>query len=122
MAYTSHVFKLGKDHTFTFPGIVNQDVKDVTITIETSAEADITTRGSDNYNEYAPVRKNTTMEVTVLAHSALIHSTGAVTITLPSGASGSGLTGIYYVNNISEPQALDDAVVYTISLRKYLGA
>lgn len=123
MAYTTHTFKLGKDHTFAFSnGISNQDVKDVTVTVETSAEADVTTRGSDNYNEYCPVRKNTTFEVTCLAHTANMHATGTVTVTPPTGASGSATTGVFYINNISEPQVLDDAVVYTISLRKYLGA
>ena len=119
MPYAAHTFKLGKDHTLTFTGINNADVKDVTVTVETSAEADVTTRGSDNYAEYAPVRKNTTIEVTCMAYTTTIHSTGALSITPPTGA---GISGVFYVNNISEPQVLDDAVVYTISLRKYLGA
>ena len=116
----AHTYKLGKDQYFTFGSmIVNKDVKDVTITRETSAEAEITTRGSDNIQEFVPVRWNSTLEVVVFDHTAAIHSTGIVSI----GPSGGALaTGLYYVNNVGEPQMVDGAIEYTISLKRLAGA
>jgi hypothetical protein len=118
MPPVAHSYRLGKDQSFTFGStIANKDVKTVTVTKETSAEAEVTTRGSDNIQEFVPVRQNTTLEVVVLDHTAVIHSTGIATVTGPGG----GSTGLYYVNNISEPQEIDGVVEYTIQLKRYVG-
>jgi len=118
MAVVSHSYRLGKDQTFTFgTTVANKDVKTVTVTRETSAEAEVTTRGSDNVQEFVPVRQNTTIEVVVLDHTATLHSTGVATVTGPGG----GSTGLYYVNNISEPQEIDGVVEYTITLKRFVG-
>lgn len=119
MPVSAHTYKLGKDHVVVFPGISNIDVRDVTITRETSAEAEVTTRASDNISEFVPVRQNTSIEVTVLSHSTTLHATGALQLQYPTGTNY--FTGPYYVNNISEPQVIDGAVEYTISLRRLAG-
>ena len=115
----AHLYKLGKDESFTFgTTIVNKDVKDVTITRETAAEAEVTTRGSDNIQEFVPVRWNTTIEVVCFDHTAGVHSTGMVTI----GRTGAFTTGLYYVNNVGEPQTVDGAIEYSITLKRFVGA
>jgi len=115
----AHSYKLGKDQLFTFGSMIaNKDVKDVTITRETSAEAEVTTRGSDNIQEFVPVRWNSTIEVVVFDHTAAIHATGIVSV----GVTGSLATGLYYVNNVGEPQMVDGAIEYTISLKRLAGA
>ena len=115
----AHAYKLGKDQLFSFgTSIVNKDVKDVTITRETSAEAEVTTRGSDNIQEFVPVRWNSTLEVVCFDHTAAIHSTGVVSI----GVTGSLATGLYYVNNVGEPQVVDGAIEYSITLKRLAGA
>lgn len=115
----AHNYVLGKDFTFTFgSSIANKDVKSVNFVRETSAEAEVTTRGSDVVQEFVPVRQNTTLEVVVLDHTAVMHSTGVATIAAPTGGS---ITGLYYVNNISIPQELDGAVEYTIQLKRFAG-
>lgn len=115
----AHSYQLGKDCTFTFGNMIaNKDVKSVTTTRETAAEADVTTRGSDVVQEFVPVRHNTTIEVVCLDHSCTIHSTGLATVT---PATGAALTGIYYVNNIGIPQENDGAVEFTIQLKRFVG-
>lgn len=110
----AHSYKLGKDQYFAFAGgIANKDVQSVTITRETSAEAEVTTRGSDNVNEFVPVRMNTQYEVVVLDHTCAMHGTGVATI--------SGASGLYYVNGISEPQEIDGVVAYTVTLKRHAG-
>jgi hypothetical protein len=117
MTAVSHSYLLGKDQTFSFgSAIVNKDVKSVTVTSETSAEGEVTTRGSGDMQEFVPIRKNTTIEVVVLNHSCAHHRHETVSIT---GQLGSSYAGTYYVNNISEPQEIDGVVETTISLRKY---
>jgi len=37
------------------------------------------------------------------------------------GVTGSLATGLYYVNNIGEPQEIDGAIETTISLRRHAG-
>lgn len=119
MALTAHSYKLGKDQWFTFGNMIaNKDVKSVNFTRETSAEAEVTTRGSENIQEFVPVRWNSTLEIVVLDHSAYIHATGMVSIG-PSG--GTLSTGSYYVNNIGEPQENDGAVETTITLKRLAG-
>lgn len=115
---TAHKYYLGKDASFSFSGgIENKDVKTVTINRETAAEADVTTRGSDDEQEFAYVRKNTTIEVVCLDHTCVLGETGTVTSTLsPSGPAGP--SGAFQVMSISEPQELDGAVEFTISLRR----
>ena len=115
----AHTYKLGKDQLFSFGNMIaNVDVKDVTITRETSAEAEVTTRGSDNIQEFVPVRWNSTIEVVVFNHSAPIHATGVVSV----GVTGSLSTGLYYVNNVGEPQVVDGAIEYSITLKRMAGA
>jgi hypothetical protein len=114
----AHSYKLGKDQQFSFGSyIANKDVKDVTITRETSAEAEVTTRGSDNIQEFVPVRWNSTIEVVCFDHTAPIHATGTVSI----GVTGSLSTGAYYVNNVGEPQMVDGAIEYSITLKRLAG-
>jgi hypothetical protein len=118
MPPVAHSYRLGKDQSFTFgTSIVNKDVKTVTVTRETAAEAEVTTRGSDNVQEFVPVRQNTTIEVVVLDHTATIHGTGVATVTGPGG----GSTGLYYVNSIGEPQEIDGVIEYTITLKRFVG-
>ena len=115
----AHSYKLGKDQLFSFGSMIaNKDVKDVTITRETSAEAEVTTRGSDNIQEFVPVRWNSTIEVVCFDHTASIHGTGTVSI----GVTGSLSTGAYYVNNVGEPQMVDGAIEYSITLKRLAGA
>lgn len=113
----SHKYYLGKDGNFTFSnGIANKDVKSVSITQETAAEADVTTRGSGDEQEFAFVRKNTSIEVVVLDHSCAVGETGTITHSLASGPSVP--SGVYQVMSVSQPEELDGAVEFTISLRK----
>lgn len=119
MPPVAHSYRLGKDHTFTFASsIANKDVKTVTVTRETSAEAEVTTRGSGDIQEFVPVRQNSQVEVVVLDHSCVMHATGVATVTPPTGSAS---TGLYYVNNISEPQEIDGVVEYTITLKRFAG-
>ena len=119
MAVTAHSYQLGKNCQFTFGSVIaNKDVKTVTVTRETSAEAEVTTRGSDDVQEFVPVRQNMTIEVVCLDHSAVMHGTGVATVT---PATGSAVTGVYYVNNISIPQEIDGAVEFTITLKRLAG-
>jgi hypothetical protein len=122
MPPVAHSYRLGKNQTFTFGSMIaNKDVRNVTINNETSAEAEVTTRGSDDIQEFVPVRRNTALEVTVLDHTCVMHGTGVVTIAPATGSTGTSATGVYYVNSISEPQEIDGAIETTISLRKYVG-
>lgn len=116
----SHKYYLGKNGNFSFSnGIENKDIKSVSINQETAAEADVTTRGSGDEQEFAFVRKNTTIEVVVLDHSCVQGNTGTITHSLASGATGPTIpTGVYQVMSISQPEELDGAVEFTISLRK----
>lgn len=119
MPPVAHSYRLGRSNTFTFGSMIaNKDVKNVTITYETSAEAEVTTRGSDNVQEFVPVRQNSTVEVVVLDHTCFMHATGVVTTIPPTG---SGATGLYYVNGISEPQEIDGVVEWTITLKRFAG-
>jgi hypothetical protein len=119
MPPVSHSYRLGKDHTFAFASsIANKDVKSVTVTRETAVEGEVTTRGSDNVQEFVPIRQNTTLEVVVLDHSCVMHATGVATVTPPTGTA---TTGPYYVNNIGEPQEIDGVVEYTITLKRFVG-
>lgn len=119
----AHSYFLGKNATFSFSsGIANIDVKSVTINRETAAEADVTTRGSGDIQEFAFVRRNTTIDVVCLNHTiADIGATGTVTCTLsPSGPTWSS-SGVWQVMSISEPQELDGAIEWTVNLRKTPG-
>lgn len=118
MPAVAHKYYLGKNASFAFgSSIANKDVKSVSVTRETAAEADVTTRGSDDTSEFAFVRSNTSIEVVCLHHSATLGDTGAVTMTLsPSGPTQP--SGTFQVMSISEPQELDGAIEWTISLRR----
>lgn len=122
MPPVAHSYRLGKNQTFSYASsIANKDVKSVTITHETSAEGEVTTRGSDDIQEFVPIRRNMSFEVVVLDHSCTMHSTGVVTIAPATGTTGTSVTGVYYVNNIGEPQEIDGVIETTISLRKAPG-
>lgn len=114
----AHKYYLGKNGTFSYTnGIANKDVKSVSINQETAAEADVTTRGSGDEQEFAFVRRNTTVEVVCLDHSCLVGETGTITHTVsPSGPTLP--SGVYQVMSVSQPEELDGAVEFTISLRK----
>jgi hypothetical protein len=116
----SHKYYLGKNGNFAFSnGIENKDVKSVSINQETAAEADVTTRGSGDEQEFAFVRRNTTVEVVCLDHTCAIGETGTITHSIGTGASGPTLpSGVYQVMSVSQPEELDGAVEFTISLRK----
>ena len=128
MAILRHSYRLGRDQSFDLVTgqtffIANKDVKDVTCTFETSAEAEVTTRASLNESEFYPVRRNTTFEVVCLAHACEMHTTGTVYVTaqmssLFPGATGSTGFGHFYVANISETHPNDGPVEFNISLRR----
>jgi hypothetical protein len=120
MPAVAHTYYLGKDGTFTFSnGIANKDVKSVTVNRETAAEAEVTTRGSGNEQEFAFVRKNTTVDVVVLDHDIPdVGATGTITCTLSPTGPMLSPTGVFQVMSISEPQELDGAVEFTINLRR----
>jgi len=112
-------FRLGKDSTFTFSnGIANDDVVEVTPNQEAAAEADVTTRGSGDVQETVLVRKNRTLEVTCLDHTCVHGGTGTVTCTVSPSGPVYPCTGVWQVRSISDPQPLDDKIVYTIMLRQ----
>jgi hypothetical protein len=123
MPATAHSYYLGKDGTFTFSnGINNKDVKSVSVNRETAAEADVTTRGSGDEQEFAFVRRNTTIDVTVLDHDIPgLGATGTITCTLSPSGPFTSPSGIYQVMSISESQDLENAVEWTINLRKTAG-
>lgn len=120
MPAVAHKYYLGKDGNFSFSnGIDNKDIKSVSINQETAAEADVTTRGSGDEQEFAFVRKNTTIEVVVLDHTCAVGETGTISHSLATGSSGPVIpTGVFQVMSISQPEELDGAVEFTISLRK----
>jgi hypothetical protein len=120
MPAVAHKYYLGKNGTFTFSGgIANKDVKSVTVNRETASEADVTTRGSDNEQEFAFVRKNTTIDVVVLDHTITdIGATGTISCTLSPTGPMISPTGVFQVMSISEPQELDGAVEFTVNLRR----
>ena len=121
MATTGQVFKLGKDQTFTFPGIANIDVRSVEFNIETVNEASAATRGSGDDYEYIPVHRTTTITVNALHHTTAWKATGLCTIAPKTGFTGTNHTGIYYVNGIGEPQQLEGEIVHPITLRRFPG-
>jgi hypothetical protein len=119
----AHTYYLGKNGSFTFSnGIANKDVKTVSVNRETAAEADVTTRGSDDEQEFAFIRKNTTIDVTVLDHDIPgLGATGTITCTLSPTGPFVSPSGVFQVMSIGESQDLDNAVEWTINLRKTAG-
>lgn len=118
---STRTYKLGRHQTFGCTGLSNDDIKDVTITEETSNEGNVTTRGSDADEEFVPIHKNTSFEVVALHHAMAMHSTLLVTIAPKSGYTGTTKTGMYYVNSISEPQPFQDVIAHTIVFRRTVG-
>jgi hypothetical protein len=118
----AHNYQLGKDCTTNFGTagalIANKDIKNVNFQWETSAEADVTTRGSDVVQEFVPVRRNSTVEIVCLDHNCVMHGTGSLSV---AGVTGAAVTGIYYVSNISIPQEIDGAVEFTVQLKRFVG-
>lgn len=119
MTAVAHTYYLGKNASFTFSGgIANKDVRSVSISRETAAEVDVTTRGSGNEKEFAFARTATSIEVVCLDHACAMGSTGTVTMTLTPSGGPTQPTGTFQVMNIAESQDLDNAVEFTISLKK----
>jgi hypothetical protein len=85
---------------------------------ETAAEVDVTTRGSGSEKEFAFARSATSIEVTCLDHDCTMGSTGTITMTLTPSGGPAQPSGTFQVMNISESQDLDNAVEFTISLKK----
>ena len=112
-------YRLGKDQNFFFGTMItNVNVQSITITDETAAEGEVTSRGSDDIQEFLPIRKNRVIEVNAFKHTATMHATGVATITDYTGT----VTAAYYVSAIGEPQEIDGVVVNPITLRKWAGA
>jgi hypothetical protein len=123
-AAVAHTYYLGKNASFTFSnGIANKDVKNVSVSRETAAEVDVTTRGSGDEKEFAFARSATSIEIVCLDHDCVMGSTGTITMTLdPSQGAPAQPSGVFQVMNISESQDLDNAVEFTISLKKTVTA
>lgn len=117
----ARVYKLGRNQSFSCTGLSNDDIKDVTITEETSNEGNVTTRGSAADEEFVPIHKNTSFEVVSLHHALTLHSALQVTIQPLTGYTGTVKTGMYYVNSISEPQPFGDVIAYTIRFHRTVG-
>lgn len=121
MATTGQVYKLGKDQVFVFPGVANIDIRSVEFNIETANEANATTRGSGNIQEFIPVHQNFSITVNALHHSTAWGNTGLCQIYPKTGFTGTNHTGVYYVNGIGEPQQLEGEIVHPITLRRFPG-
>jgi hypothetical protein len=117
----TRTYKLGRHQIFACTGLSNDDIKDVTITEETSNEGNVTTRGSDADEEFVPIHKSTSFEVVSLHHALVMHSALQVTIGPKSGYTGTIKTGMYYVNSISEPQPYQDVIAHTIRFHRTVG-
>jgi len=117
----TRAYKLGRNQSFSCTGLSNDEIKDVTITEETANEANVTTRGSGEEEEFVPVHKNTSFEVVALTHALTMFSAVTITIQPLTGYTGSRKTGIYYVNAISEPQPFQDVIAHTIRFRRTVG-
>ena len=117
----TRTYKLGRHQIFSCTGLSNDDIKDVTITEETSNEGNVTTRGSDADEEFVPIHKSTSFEVVSLHHALAMHAALQVTIGPKSGYTGTIKTGMYYVNSISEPQPFQDVIAHTIVFRRTVG-
>jgi hypothetical protein len=119
----AHSYFLGRDASFTFSnGIDNKDVKSVQLSRDTAAEVDVTTRGSGDQKEMAFVRSETSIEVTCLDHSCVQGATGTITMTLEGNGAPARPTGVFQVMSISESEDLDNAVEFTISLKRTVSA
>jgi len=117
----TRTYKLGRHQVFACTGLSNDDIRDVTITEETSNEGNVTTRGSDEDEEFVPIHKNTSFEVVSLHHALTLHSSMLVTIGPRSGFTGTRKTGMFYVNSISEPQPYQDVIAHTIRFHRTVG-
>lgn len=118
MPAVAHTYYLGKNASFTFSnGIANKDVKTVNVNREAASEADVTTRGSGDEQEFALARTSTSLEVTCLDHTCVMGATGTVTMSL-SPAGPTAPAGVYQVMGISESQDLEGAVEFSITLKK----
>jgi hypothetical protein len=119
MPPVAHAYYLGKNASFAFSGgIANKDVKSVSVSRETTAEVNVTTRGSDSDEEFAFARSATSIEVVCLDHECTMGATGTVTMSLTPANGPAQPTGTFQVMNISESQDLDNAVEWTISLKR----
>jgi len=117
----ARTFKLGRNQVFACNGLSNDDIKDVTITEETSNEGNVTTRGSDADEEFVPIHRNTSFEVVALHHALAMHAAVLVSVYPKTGYTGTSRTGIYYVNSISEPQPFGDVIAHTIRFHRTVG-
>ena len=118
---------LGKNQTFTAVGqlsgytLVNDDVRDVTINEETANEAEVTTRGSGDDQEFVFVHRNTSIEASVLYHELRHGEACLITIRPKTGFTGRVMTGMQYLNNIGTPQALNGEIVVALTFRRTVG-
>jgi hypothetical protein len=118
---------LGKHQSFTAVGqlsgktLVNDDVREVTINEETANEAEVTTRGSGDDQEFVPVHRNTSIEASVLYHELLHMEPCLITIRPKTGFTGKVMTGMHYLNNIGTPQTLNGEVVVALTFRRTVG-
>lgn len=121
MPAVSHTYYLGKNASFAFSGgIENKDVKGVNVNREAASEADVTTRGSGDEQEFALARVSTSLEVTCLDHECVMGATGTVTMGLsPTGPTAPA--GTFQVMAISESQDLEGPVEFSITLKKTAG-
>ena len=117
----TRTYKLGRNQYFGCTGLLNDDIKDVTISEETSNEANVTTRGSGDHEEFVPVHKSTSFEVVTLTHALAMHQAVTVAISPATGYTGTTKTGVYYVNAISEPQPWQDVIAHTIRFHRTVG-
>ena len=121
-AAVPHKYYLGKDANFSFSGgIANKDVRKVGVSRESSAEVDVTTRGSGDEKEFALARTTTTITVDCLDHTASHGATGTVSMSLtPAGPARPA--GTFQVMSISDDEDIDGAVVFSITLKKTVTA
>ena len=119
MPGTGRVYKLGRNNVFSFPGILNDNIKSVEFQVETANEADVTTRGSGADQEFMPIHRNTTMTVNVAHHAVVQGATGIAAIYPMAGTTGTSHTGVYYVNNVGEPQNLEGQIIHAIQFRRH---
>jgi len=120
---------LGKDCEFTFTGdgvgggtVANDDVRDVTVTIEPGATARLTTRGSGEFEEEVAIRSKIKLEVQVTDHTCDHREIGVVTMVRSPVGPAVDLTGKYQLANIGEPQTLDGEIVFALTFHRYVNS
>jgi predicted secreted protein len=114
--------RLGKDAEITGAGLVNAQVRNVTIDFS-KAEADVSTRGGDGYRATVGTLKECQIEceVVVREHAdiadvrAAFEDGTAQTITFTDG--GGALTNKFEVMALSIAQELEGAIIASVTLK-----